>query len=202
MIPLNSQYTANRSDKLLICDCDDTILQFSDAMQAFLVTKGYEITTRLRDHHNIPALFNLNIPGTIELIREFHRSPAMARLLPEPCAATVLPELHGQGYQFVAVSACLNEPEVHAMRVRNLEDVFGFKWEAVHCLGLTMDKEAALREYSPSIWVEDVWNHALAGARAGHRTFLIDRPYNRDHEHSDVTRVQDWHEIAKLIAES
>jgi 5'(3')-deoxyribonucleotidase len=186
--------------KFIATDLDDTILQFSDAMQAFLVAKGFVIETRLRDYHNIPKLFNLDIPSTIELIREFHRSPAMARLLPEPCAAIVLPELHRQGYQFVAVSACLNEPDVHAMRVRNLEEVFGFQFEAVHCIGLTMDKEATLRAYPASIWVEDVWHHALAGNRVGHRTFLLDRPYNRDHVHPEVTRVHDWHQIAQLIA--
>jgi hypothetical protein len=185
--------------KLILTDADDTVLRFSDAMQAFLATKGFVIETRLRDHHNIPELFNLNMSDTIALIQEFHRSPGMEQLLPEPCAAIVLPELHRQGFQFVAVSACLNEPDVHARRVRNLEAAFGFKWEAVHCIGLQMDKEAILRAYPSSIWVEDVWDHALAGQRAGHRTFLLDRPYNRNNEHTKVTRVKDWHAIAQQI---
>jgi hypothetical protein len=185
--------------ELILVDLDDTVINLSDTLQEFLVTKGFNIATRLRDHHSIPDLFNLSIPGTIELVSEFHRSPAMARLPPEPCAAIVLPALHQQGYQFVAVSACLNEPDVHAMRVRNLEDVFGFKFEAVHCLGLCADKEATLRLYPKSIWVEDIFNHAVAGTKAGHRSFLLDRPYNQDGQHPRVRRVRDWQEIAKLI---
>lgn len=183
----------------IITDIDDTILNFSDPMQAFLVEKGFNITTRLRDHHNIPKLFDLDIPGTIELIREFHRSPAMGRLLPEPCAAIVLPELYRRGHQFVAISACLDEPEVHAMRVQNLGEAFGFRFEAVHCIGLTLAKVAALQRYPKSIWVEDVCNHAEAGAELGHRAFLLNRPYNQDSQHPGVRRVHSWHEIASLI---
>ena len=185
--------------KLLITDIDDCAMRFSDPMQAFLATKGYVIKERMRDFHNIPKLFNLNIPETLELIREFHRSPLMGQLEPEPCAAVVLPELYRQGYRFVAITACLDEPEVHAMRVKNLEQVFGFPWEAVHCIGLKMDKSEHLKLYPPSVWVEDMWAHAVAGSDAGHRSFLVDRPYNRGNEHSGVTRVADWHEIANRL---
>lgn len=183
----------------IICDIDDTCVNFSDGMQKFLAAKGFIVPTRLRDNHNIAKLFGLTIPDTIALVSEFHRSSEFGCLLPEPCAKDVLPELHRRGYRFIAISACLNEPEVVARRTRNLEDAFGFKWEAIHCLGLTLDKTDALRAYPPSIWVEDLWRHAVSGAEAGHRSFVLDRPYNRGKEHPSITRVQDWHEIANLL---
>lgn len=180
-------------------DIDDTVLQCSDFLQAFLVSKGFVIPERLRDHHNIPQLFDLDIATTLELIREFHRSPAMGQLEPEPCAAIVLPELYRQGHRFVAITACLNEPEVVKMRIKNLEEVFGFEWDAVHCIGLKTDKSDTLRAYPPSIWVEDMAHHASTGARLGYKSFLLDRPYNRIETHSAVIRVHDWHEIADAI---
>lgn len=33
----------------------------------------------------------------------------------------------------------------------------------------------------------------------GHRTFLLDRTYNRDFHNDGVTRVNDWHEIMKIL---
>lgn len=184
---------------LLAHDIDDTVLQFSDPMQDFLASKGLIIETRLRDHHNIPELFGLSIEDTIQLIGEFHHSPIMGKLQPEPCAAIVLPELHRRGYRFVAISACVDDPIVHALRVQNLEAAFGFQWEAVHCVGLLNEKEDMLRSYAPGIWVEDVWNHALAGHRAGHYTYLLDRPYNQVDEHIEITRVKDWYQIYKEL---
>lgn len=185
---------------LCLVDLDDTVLNFGDAMQAFLLAKGYQIAERMRDHHNIPKLFNFSIEQTIDLISEFHRSPMMAQLEPEPSAVRVLPELYRQGFRFVAISACLNEPDIVRRREQNLEAAFGFRFNAVHCLGLTFDKSEALRGYEPSIWVEDMAEHAATGASLGHRAFLLDRPYNRDLHHPTVARVDDWYDIARQIS--
>lgn len=184
----------------ILTDIDEVCLQLSDALQAFLATKGHHTPERMRDHHNIPDLFDITIPETLAYVRDFHRSPAFGTLLPEPCAAAVLPDLHRRGHTFVAVTACLNEPDVVARRTRNLEETFGFRWEAIHCIGLSLNKAPVLQTYAPSVWVEDMWHHAVTGAALGHRTFLIDRKYNRDHTQADITRVHDWHEIARRLA--
>jgi hypothetical protein len=186
--------------KYLLADVDECCLRLTDELQTFLAAKGHVIHGRLRDSYDIPKLCNLDIPETLALIREFHRSPAMGELEPEPCAAVVLPELHRMGYRFVAITACLDEPTVRERRVRNLEQAFGFRWEAVHCVGLRNNKIEALRAYPASIWAEDTYHHAVTGAQLGHRAFLLDRNYNRsDRPHPAVTRVADWYAIAEHI---
>jgi 5'(3')-deoxyribonucleotidase len=185
---------------IILTDIDDCTLAWADAFQAFLATKGYHINERARDHHNIPELYKITIPETIELVREFQRSSLMGQIAPEPCAEVVLPELYEQGHRFVAISACLNEPEVVEHRTRNLEEAFGFKWEAIHCVGLSLNKKDVLSSYPSSIWVEDLLKNAVDGAEIGHHAFLLDRPYNRSEQPlPGVTRVRDWHSIARHV---
>ena len=118
---------------------------------------------------------------------------------PLPCALKVLPELHSIGFKFIAVTACPNEKEIEEHRKANLLNVFGFEWEAVHCVGINQSKKEILAQYEPTIWVDDLYGHAVAGAELGYRAFLIDMPYNPGTNYPKVIRVKDWHEIAELI---
>lgn len=184
--------------KLLIHDIDDTILLCADAMQHYFATEHGLITDqRLRDHHDIPKLFSIDVPTTLDLIAQFQRSSHLVRMAPEACALTVLPDLYRAGYRFIAISASLRETSER--RKQHLEATFGIPWEAVHCIGLTLCKREALEAYPSGVWVDDLPRHAVAGAELGHRSFLIDRPYNTDHHHPAVTRVLDWHEIARHL---
>lgn len=186
--------------KYMLVDVDDTVLEAADALQQFLADECDLVSEqRLKDHHNIPNLYGITIEQTLDCIRRFHRAPVMGRLPPLPCAATVLPALYRAGYRFVAITACLDEEAVVAARRANLEAAFGFPWEAVHCLGLTLCKRAALAAYPPSVWVDDLATHAAAGADIGHRSFLLDTPYNRGADLVGVTRVSDWHQLAQHL---
>jgi hypothetical protein len=184
--------------KRLIHDIDDTVLRCGDAMQHYFATEhGLSSDLRLRDHHNIPELFSIDLATTLDLITQFQRSSHLVSMAPEPCALAVLPELHRRGFQFIAISASLEETS--AMRKQHLEDTFGFRWEAVHCIGLKLCKREALMMYPASIWVDDLPRHTTAGAELGHQSFLLDRPHNSSEHHPAVTRVSDWHQIARLI---
>jgi 5'(3')-deoxyribonucleotidase len=189
------------SNGRLLVDLDDTCLASADILQAYLEGECAlpPSRSRLRDTHDIVKQYGLTIEQTMALVTKFHRSHWMDKLPPLPCAATVLPELHRQGYQFVAITACLNEPEVVEARLRNLTRAFGFEWQAIHCIGLNPSKKAALEAYPPSLWVDDLAHHAIAGAEAGHRSFLIDKPYNQHHDHPKVTRVSDWHDLQQRL---
>lgn len=151
----------------------------------------------MRDHHDIPKLFSIDVPTTLDLIAQFQRSPHLTNMAPEPCALDVLPDLYRRGFRFVAISASLEETTER--RKQHLEDTFGFRWEAVHCIGLKLCKREALERYPASVWVDDLPRHTTAGAELGHRSFLLDRPYNVDHHHPAVTRVTDWHNIAQHL---
>ena len=135
-----------------------------------------------------------------EVIHDFWRSEAMKALEPEPCAAEVLPRLYAQGWRFVAITACTDEPAIVEARIANLKKAFGFDFEAVHCSGMCNGGKAeVLAQYEPAVWVEDHFHNAIAGGLLGHKTFLMDRPYNQDMQHGYVTRVKDWHEIEEYL---
>jgi FMN phosphatase YigB (HAD superfamily) len=184
----------------ILLDLDETILEFSDPFQKWLGdAHGLFSAYRLKDHHNIPKLFNIDITLTMALVAEFHRSPQMEYLEPLPCAVSVLPALYRAGYRFIAITACLNEIKTVERRKANLRAAFGFDFDEVHCIGLVPSKKEALELYDSSIWVDDLYHHAAQGAELGHKSFLIDRPYNRHTNHPDVSRVADWHEIAEKL---
>jgi FMN phosphatase YigB (HAD superfamily) len=193
--------------KRILTDVDDTVLKCTEPLEAFL-------TERLGREPTYPAISNVRIAYDIDedtaytLIHDFWRSEAMLDMEPEACAAKVLPRLYSQGWRFVAITACAPEPEIIKARKANLLSAFGFEWEDVHCTGYHSVKPDGknrksdfLSEYPPSIWVEDSYPNALAGALLGNTTFLIHRSHNETMEHNLVHRVNDWHEIENYIKE-
>ena len=65
-----------------------------------------------------------------------------------------------------------------------------------------MDKDSALSEFHNTglYWVEDKPKNALAGLNYGLKPILIDHPYNRDFNHPDIVRVNNWKQIHEMIA--
>ena len=70
-----------------------------------------------------------------------------------------------------------------------------------HILDTGADKDSALAEFHNTglYWVEDKPKNALAGLNYGLKPILIDHEYNRDFDHPEITRVNNWKEIHKLV---
>lgn len=185
--------------KVILTDVDGTVLNMDTAFERFMAEQGYPALSRMREHYSIARAFGITEHDASHAVREFFRHPLMATLDPEPCAAKVLPDLYRDGWRFVAITAAPNDPKVIAARRSNLEEAFGFEWDAVHCVGLHGEKRTTLLAYKPSVWVEDHFINGVVGAETGHRVFLLDRPYSRDRSHPEVIRVPDWHAIAASI---
>lgn len=182
----------------ILTDVDDTCLRFADVFEQYAKDREWPTNGRLRDVYDLATFFGTTRSDALQFLREFvhtagHEQPA------EECAATVIPELHARGYSFVAVTACGLDSRFRLKRARNLEREFGFRFEDVHVVDLRASKTPILDMYEPAVWVEDHFGHAVAGAELGHRTFLLDRAYNRGQEHPLVTRVPDWHAIAEHL---
>jgi hypothetical protein len=192
--------------KLILSDIDDTVLRFADAFQNWVVNvKGYTPIQSVREGGSIQDAIGIDVETMTELVVEFSEDPiCFSTIEPEPDALKVIPILHKMGYQFVAVSSCVDGPAVTAGRRKNLEEAFGVPWLDVHCTGLLLPKKSYLERFDPTWWVEDNAGHALAGAEIGHKTLLIDRPYN--HEVvlpiGNPTRVKSWFDVLDIIAMS
>ena len=189
--------------KLILTDIDDTILKFADRFQEWVEAKGYQtFGAPLRDTGAIMTLIQKDRDEVDALVTEFSMSPdVMACLHPEPDALEVLPELHRMGYEFAAISSCVDGPYVTKMRRENVENVFGFSFRDVHCTGLLKPKDGVLTQYEPTWWVEDNGHHATVGAALGHSSLLLDRPYNQSTECKmfNPLRVPDWYTIYDVI---
>lgn len=183
---------------IILTDIDDTILQFADGFQKWAIGKGYEMQGHVRDMP-IETAIPCTRAEAEELIVEFSLSEDMANLEPEVCAVAVLPMLKEKGYEFVAISSCVNTDLVMDYRIRNIQKAFGFEFKEIHLVGLGESKENFLKHYDHAVWVEDNAKHSAVGASMGHRTFLLDRTYNRNFHNDAVTRVNDWHEIMRIL---
>jgi hypothetical protein len=190
--------------KLILTDIDDTILQFADAFQKWAVEKkGYKLNQSIRDGGSIQDAIGCHRDHVDELIVEFSTDPVcFSNIAPEPDALKVIPTLYGMGYQFVAISSCVDGPEVTACRRKNLEDAFGIPWLAVHCVGLLQPKTKVLEAYEPTFWIEDNAGHAMVGDKMGHETYLLERTYNNtlpDVPFEHLYRVPNWHHVFEAI---
>lgn len=185
--------------RILLTDIDETVLTFSRGFENWMAVQGLPVSGALRDQYSIARAFDITEEQAQDALNAFCHSDGYMSLEPEPCALTVLPKLYEAGWRFVAITAVTSDLRTARLRRKNLEDVFGFPWDAVHCIGLHGDKRPALSAYEPGVWVEDHWYNAVAGAGCGHRTFLLDRPYNRERTHPEVTRCTDWHEIETAL---
>lgn len=181
----------------ILTDVDDTVLEFGDSFQKWAEDRGHVPRGRVRNIGDIATVFDMETDDGI--VEDYFHAAAFGEMTPEPDALDVLPRLHKLGVKFVAITACSDHPNVIAKRTRNLEEAFGFKWEAVHCTGVHRPKVTLLNAYKPSVWVEDNPIHAVVGAELGHQTFLLDRPYNQSLIHPKVSRITDWYEIERRI---
>jgi hypothetical protein len=192
--------------KVILTDIDDTVLQFGPAFEKWAVDqKGYTLQTTIRDGGSIEASLGCHRDDVDSLVIEFSTNPTyFGAIPPEVDALAVIPVLHRMGYQFAAISSCVDGPEVTECRRRNLEEAFGFKWLDVHCVGLLAPKEPTLRQYDPSWWVEDNAKNAYLGDQIGHKSFLLDRPYNRVNFDTPnaVSFVNSWHDVFEAIVRS
>lgn len=183
------------TEKLILTDVDDTVLKFADHFQAYVESRGIPTYGELRTVYSLEPFLRMDREETRKLLREYSHDTEGYQP-PEECAAEVLPELYKAGYRFVAITACGLDPLFRLKRKRHLEEVFGFRWEDVHVVDLLTTKVPILREFSPSVWVEDSWHHAVDGAGLGHTSYVVSRPYNEvTAQHPEIKRVADWREI-------
>jgi len=184
--------------KLILTDVDNTIFDFGDTFQQWLADRNLHGSGRLNDIYHITEFLDCNSHEMDELLVEFYRSDTFENLPPVRGSVEALQSLHERGYDFVAITACHDLEGLEEARRDNLERVFGFAWPVVHITGLAGHKTPYLEAYEPTIWVEDSLKQALQGVEAGHRTFLLDYPYNQS-DHRSFERVTDWQYIKEWI---
>lgn len=184
------------SDTAILVDCDGVLLNWYEGFRNFaeaalgrtLCPKGpqeFDVTKWLGVEH---------VREAVDLVRRFNSGEAgyFAKLAPMEGAVEAIAALRSQGREIYVITSCSTEPAIVAMRRQNLIDVFGDIFTEIHCLDMTDTKDALLSEYRAATWVEDKFENAVAGAAAGHRTYLIRASYNVGFEDTNVVRGVTW----------
>lgn len=177
----------------IILDCDGVLLDWESAFRRWAVTKLRRPLPAFPQSWSLASW--LKVPGgeAINMIHEFNHGVHFAGLLPIDGAEIATRVLWEMGHTLHVVTSCSRNPDVRKMRSYNLDRYFPGRFSSLTCLNLGESKAETLTGFGPSIWVEDNYHSALHGLEAGHRSFMLRCPHNREWEADSVPEIE-WHD--------
>ena len=191
-----------QSNRIILTDVDGVLLEWENHFTKWMISRGYKLKDNFVSEYNMQKRFedhNLNIKTEI---REFNKSAWMGTQPPMPESQTWVKLLHAEGWTFIPITSQTSDKPAQELRKRRLGELFGEQvFSNYHILGTGADKDSALAEFHNTglYWVEDKPKNALAGLNYGLKVLLYDRPYNRDFNHPDITRVNNWKQIHEML---
>ena len=188
--------------QLILTDIDDVVLDWYSGFKQFLV-KNTNIKPPYEPHHyDLSINLKVDKHTASELVNKFNASDEFYDLKPCRDAGRLLPMMTSE-YKFVAItcgsSKYFDLEKGHVRKAQNLEKYFPGVFSDIIVLPLTADKTETLKNFFPSVWVENSLDNAIKGINCNHRTFLVDYLYNRNYNNTDITRVKTWAEIFKTL---
>ena len=136
-------------------------------------------------------------------IREFNKSAWMGTQQPLPDSQTWVKLLAAEGWTFIPITSQTSDIPAQKLRKKRLGELFGdHVFTNYHILDTGADKDSALAEFHGTglYWIEDKPKNALAGLKYGLKPILINHQYNQDFEHPEITKVNNWQDIHKLLS--
>ena len=202
-----------QSNRIILTDVDGVLLEWENHFTKWMLQRTYFDKRGSRVHpyrlledkentYEMADRFGVTIPEVRKEIREFNRSAWMGTQRPMPDSQTWVKLLHAEGWTFIPIKSQTSDKPAQELRKRRLEELFGKQvFSNYHILGTGADKDSALAEFHNSglYWVEDKPKNALAGLNYGLKVLLYDHPYNQDFNHPEITRVNNWQDIHKIV---
>ena len=191
-----------QSNRIILTDVDGVLLEWENHFTKWMISRGYKLKDNFVSEYNMQKRFedhNLNIKTEI---REFNKSAWMGTQPPMPGSQTWVKLLHAEGWTFIPISSQTSDIPAQELRKRRLEELFGeYAFYNFHILETGQDKDDVLAEFHGTglWWIEDKWTNAYAGLKYGLKPLFIDHPYNREYSHPDITRVNNWQDIHKIV---
>ena len=201
------------SNRIILTDVDGVLLEWEHHFSKWMLQrtlfdkKGsryhpYRLLEDKENTYEMAERFGVTIPQIRKEIREFNRSAWMGTQRPMPGSQTWVKLLHAEGWTFIPITSQTSDKPAQELRKRRLGELFGEQvFSNYHILGTGADKDSALAEFHNTglYWVEDKPKNALAGLNYGLKVLLYDRPYNRDFNHPEITRVNNWEQIHEML---
>ncbi len=201
------------SNRIILTDVDGVLLEWEHHFSKWMLQrtlfdeKGsryhpYTLLPNKQNTYEMAERFGLTIKEIRKEIREFNRSAWMGTQRPMPDSQTWVKLLHAEGWTFIPITSQTSDKPAQELRKRRMGELFGdYVFSNYHILGTGADKDSALAEFHNTglYWVEDKPKNALAGLKYGLKVLLYDHPYNQDFNHPEITRVNNWEQIHKLL---
>ncbi len=201
------------SNRIILTDVDGVLLEWEHHFTKWMLQrtlfdkKGsryhpYRLLEDKENTYEMAERFGVTIPVIRKEIREFNRSAWMGTQRPMPGSQTWVKLLHAEGWTFIPITSQTSDKPAQELRKRRLGELFGEQvFSNYHILGTGADKDSALAEFHNTglYWIEDKPKNALAGLNYGLKVLLYDRPYNRDFNHPEITRVNNWEQIHEML---
>jgi FMN phosphatase YigB (HAD superfamily) len=201
------------SDRIILTDVDGVLLEWEHHFTKWLQLRSYfdkngkrnypyRLLDNKQDDYEMAHRFGVSKDSIRQEIREFNRSAWMGTQRPMLESQTWIKLLAAEGWTFIPITSQTSDIPGQQLRKKRLGQLFGKNvFTNYHVLGTGADKDSALSEFHDTglYWVEDKPKNALAGLNYGLKPILIDHPYNRNFNHPDIIRVNNWKQIHELL---
>ena len=187
-------------EKYFLTDIDGVVFNFHTTFEAWvkhmkLPTKYPAISNDGRYIH-IEEYLGLTFMQTEELIHQFFQSDYAKHFITYQDAYDGISYFKGKGYTFIAITAIGDDSVATGNRQIALDNAFGFDAFAdvigTSPFGTKLD---VLKQFEPTIWVDDTPEHVIAGLEANHYSVrmhrdIVTRPFD-EALYSDAFVVND-----------
>ena len=202
------------NNRIILTDVDGVLLEWEHHFTEWMLQRSYyndkneriypyTLLPNKENTYEMAERFGLTVQQIRKEIREFNKSAWMATQCPMPDSQTWVKLLAVEGWTFIPITSQTSDIPAQELRKKRLAELFGENvFQNYHILGTGADKDSALAEFHGTglYWIEDKPHNAEAGLRYGLKPLLIDHSYNRDFNHPDIRRVNNWKEIHQIIA--
>ena len=190
------------NNKLILTDADGVLLDWEYAFNVWMEQHGFQKQEGYQFIYDVGDRFGISKDQSKKLVKIFNESAAIGFLPALRDATYYVKRLHEEhGFQFRVITSLSLDPNAGKLREMNLRKIFGDAIEQVICLDTGADKDEELAKYEDSglWWVEDKPANALAGAKVGLKSILVEHGHNM-HQHVDSYKIaKNWREIYELI---
>ncbi len=195
------------TNKIILTDADGCLFNWNSTFNQFMQERGYTIVPGEEENYSVEERFDLDFDGKMDFIKEFNHSDRIGQLPPHADAKKYVAKLNAEGYKFIVVTSLSEKPSAHEYRAQNLKEHFGDAIIDLHCLRIGVHKAEKLKQWEGTnmFFIEDHVSNAVAGAKLGLRSIVIDHPYNLGYDldnHLLYARTSEdtpWEDIYEII---
>lgn len=189
-------------NKVILTDVDGVLLDWEEHFRVWMSHEyGYDRSEnlgayRLAEHYGLPE-------DTIwDRVEEFNYSTHAGFMRPHEEAVKYVRLLADKGYRFITVTSFGGSPESRALRVSNLQYLFGDVFDGHNIIELCGDKRKTLTQFknSASWWIEDNLHNAEVGLELGLRPILMRHTHNSEASADlGIRRADGWSQVYTII---